>query len=112
MNASEASCCPPCCIGLRESAATLTRPPDCQTDRRRVTAGTGIELLRAVRDDNDDVLLAAQVDVIAGLGDAVRDGDATIAVHRHVHEEVDVRHDIARTHPYLAERRDEIVAAA
>src|SRR5262249_8348734 len=99
-------------ISPRLDGSTSSRSPDGQLDRARIAAGAGIVLLRTVGDHHDHVLLRAQINIISGLGDALHDGHTTIAIHRYVHEEVDVRRNVPRPHPELGERLDEIVAAA
>src|SRR5215471_672082 len=76
--------------GLRASSwdPCLLRSPNGQSDRGRTAAGTRVVLLRTVGDHHDHILLAAQIDEVAGLGDTVDDGYTTVGVHGDVHEEV------------------------
>ncbi len=85
--------------------------PDQHADRRRVEAVAGIVDLRAVGDDAEHVHLGAEFDVVAGLRHAIDDGEFARGLDRHVHEEVDVGHDVALGHAVPADLQQEILAA-
>jgi hypothetical protein len=67
--------------------------------------------LRTVRDDDNYVLLATQVDIVSRLGNAVCNCEVTVPGDRYIHEEVDIRRNIPRPHAELAQSRDKVVPA-
>ncbi|MNN48439.1 hypothetical protein D3C81_1629150 [compost metagenome] len=68
--------------------------------------------MRAVGDQHDHVHLGAQVDVLARRGNPVFERQAAVGGDRHVHEEVDVRPDVALAQAAIVNTGAQVVVAA
>src|SRR5664279_1912090 len=87
-----------------------SRVPDQHADRGRVEIIAWIIDLRTVRDDKDHIGLRCDVDMVARRRYAVDDGETTRRIDRHIHEEVQVGHDVAFAQTIFRQLEDEILA--
>src|SRR5882757_6860779 len=85
--------------------------PDQHPDRRRIESVAGIVDLWAVRDDENDVQVHRDVDVVSWSRNAIYHCEFAVRINRHVHEEVQVRDDVAFGHSVFRQFQNEVFTA-
>src|SRR6266545_2418399 len=97
--------------GLSPSCAPVASLAHDHPDRRRVKAVARVAGLRAVRDHGEDVHLGAEVDIVAGLREALGDRHRAVEAHGNVHEPVQVGDDVLLAETEGRQRAQEVLAA-
>src|SRR6202040_1116472 len=85
--------------------------PDHHADRRRIQSIAWSIHLRTIRDDEYHVEVHRNVDVVSRRRNAVDHGEFSVRLDRHVHEEVQIRDDIALAHPVFGQFQNEVLTA-